>query len=109
MSASEPTPDRALIEDLETKISVIGEAYAAVVMRVDAVKAELETRIRQNDNRIMDTDVKLRLKIRELDEEIRQELGKLDRKTDDLGHKLGELELKLVALERSLSAKSSAS
>lgn len=96
MTADEDTSYKALFEDLETQISVLGEAHAANSERIDATKAELEAQIRTNDRRLMELDVKIRQQIAALDTAIHEELGKLDRKTDDLGQRL-------VALDRELS------
>jgi hypothetical protein len=92
----EETPYKALIEDLETQIDVIGEAHAANSERIDATRAELEAEIRTNDRRIMEVDVRLTQQIAVLDAAVHEELGKLDRRTDNLGQRL-------VALDRELA------
>lgn len=96
VTPDEPLQYKALIEDLETQIGMLGEAHAANSERIDATKAELEAQIRQADHRHMDFDIKIRQKIAALDTAIHEELGKLDRKTDDLGQRL-------VALDRELA------
>ena len=96
VTPDEPLPYKALIEDLETQIDVIGEAHAANSERIDATRAELEAQIRTNDRRIMEVDVRITQQVAALDAAIHAELGKLDRKTDDLGQRL-------VALDRELA------
>lgn len=108
MSASEPISDRARIEDLETQSRVLGEAHAATWERMDRIKAELETRLRQIDGRVMAIDVKLGQKIEDLSAALQQELGNLEQKTDGLGQRLDALDQKLVAIERKRPAERSA-
>lgn len=88
-----------------------GKAYAAIVERIDALKAEIEARDRTAGVRARESETRLRLKIAELDAEIRLELGRRDREIKGLGNKLVELgwktedlDRKLVALERRLVA-----
>lgn len=108
MSAGEPISDRARIEDLETQIRVLGEAHAATWERIDRIKAELETSIKKIDDRVVAIDVKLGRKIEDLNAALQQELGKLERKTTDLGEKLVAIDQRLVEIEKKLSTEQSA-
>lgn len=108
MSAGEPISDRARIEDLETQIRVLGEAHAATWERMDRIKAELEASLQNADNRVVEIDVKLGLKIEALDVKIQQGLHELEQKIDGLRQRLVALDQKLVAIESELSAERSA-
>lgn len=97
-----------------------GEAHAAIGKRIDAVKAELESRDWATGERARKSETRLAMKIAELRAELRLELGranlkidalerKLDWKIGDLECKLGLLERRLVALEKRRSVEQPAS
>lgn len=97
-----------------------GEAHAALVQRIDTVKAQIDFRTQAIDDRAVKSATSLRLQMIDLGAELRLEIGranlkidalerKLDWKIGDLECKLGLLERRLVALEKRRSVEQPAS
>ncbi len=83
----EQIPYSPLLEDLERRLAVLSDGYAANHKNLVDTRAELQQQIEQVDHRLIEVDVKLTRRLDALDTKV----GALDTKVDALGAQVGAL------------------